>query len=165
MKLPEIKPWRSSLTPANAWPFTSNIPHEVSGIDQGVNNLMRTFASDRDFTISPFNDFHAYPTIDIRETTDGYSLDADLPALTEKEIELELHNNVLSISGERKSDTLDSKYLCHERSTGSFYREISFEKEVNFNNIFAIVKNGVLHIELKKTNVEISQPHKIMITH
>ncbi|OFZ16155.1 MAG: hypothetical protein A2X86_13815 [Bdellovibrionales bacterium GWA2_49_15] len=155
MKLAELRPWRSSLTPGSAWPFTSNIPQDVLGVDQGVNDLMRTFAGDRDFTISYCNDFRAYPAIDVRESTDGYSLDADIPGISENELELELHNNILSIKGAKTRETCSPKdnydrYIHHERCHGSFCREIAFEKEVNMDLIYADFKNGVLHVELVK---------------
>ncbi|MBI2522722.1 MAG: Hsp20/alpha crystallin family protein [Bdellovibrio sp.] len=155
MKLPELRPWRSSLTPGTAWPFTSNIPSDVLDANIGISDLRRTFASDRDFIISHCNDFRAYPSIDVRETSNGYRIDADIPGIMENDIDLELHNNVLSIRGKKAPDfdhveEKESKYIHHERCQGTFYREIAFEKEVNIDNIYAAFTSGVLHVELKK---------------
>ncbi len=156
MKLPVLRPWRSSLTPRNAWPFTSNIPQEVLGMRKDSHQSMRTFPGDHDFAVTHLNDYRSFPAIDVRETTEGYALDADLPGMTENEIELELHNNILSIKGNKtrseQDEDKEAHYLHNERLHGAFYREIAFEKEVNQNNVDAMFNRGVLHVELMKTN-------------
>ena len=93
------------------------------------------------------------PQIDVAETDTAYELTADLPGLTDEDIQVELADNVLTLKGEKKTETehKDKQVYRMERSYGSFQRRIALPAEVNEDAIDATFKNGVLHINLPKT--------------
>jgi HSP20 family protein len=111
-----------------------------------------------------FWDFeNRYPTVDVREEKDGYVLEADLPGLTEKDIELKVENNFLSISSSKKEEREEKKnsYIMRERKGYAFARSFVLPDDVNANDIKAEFKNGVLTVKLAK-NPE-AQPKKIEV--
>ena len=92
------------------------------------------------------------PAVDIYETENELVLKADLPDIDEKELDVRIENNMLSIHGERKFEqkVKEGGYLRTERSYGSFSRSFSLPNTVNTEAIKAEYKNGVLTIELPK---------------
>ncbi|MDO9182220.1 MAG: Hsp20/alpha crystallin family protein, partial [Bacteriovorax sp.] len=108
-----------------------------------------------------------YPSIDVTEKENKYLLDADVPGMSESDIEIDLRNNTLIIKGEKKNEieTKDADYVCVERSYGSFRRDIAFDEEVDPDNIKADLKNGVLHVELTKKEKSKLGHKKIPIKH
>jgi HSP20 family protein len=88
----------------------------------------------------------------IREDADTYSVDADLPGVDEKDVEIKFHEGVLTISGERKSKSEDDdgKVFRSEISYGKFQRSFNFGNSVDSDKISANFKNGVLEVSLPK---------------
>lgn len=95
----------------------------------------------------------AAPKVDVSETDDFVRVEADVPGLDEKDIDVTLSNNVLTISGEKKEEREEKKkdFYRVERSYGSFKRAIPIRAEVDPAKIKATLKKGVLKIELPKT--------------
>ena len=93
------------------------------------------------------------PAIDVVDHKDEVVLRADLPGLTEKDVELSLQDGNLTIRGERKAETeeKDENYYCCERSYGSFSRSLAVPAGVSADKVNATFKNGVLEIHLPKT--------------
>ena len=92
------------------------------------------------------------PAVDIYETENELVLKADLPGVTEKDIDVRVENNMLTVHGERQFDTKvkEDNYLRVERSYGSFSRSFSLPNTVNTEAISAEYKNGVLTVQLPK---------------
>jgi len=93
------------------------------------------------------------PTFDVRETNDAFMLMADVPGMTEKDLDLQLTNNRLVISGQRQLEE-EQKGETHyrtERSWGSFSRTFTLPSEIDANKVSAELKNGVLTVQLPKT--------------
>lgn len=105
------------------------------------------------------------PDIDIAETKDAFIVKADLPGMTEKDIEVSLTNNILTIKGERKEEKeeKDKNYYRKERLFGTFLREIQIPKRVQTDKVKAKFKNGVLEIELPKAEEEKEKTVKIEV--
>ena len=105
----------------------------------------------------------AYPKVDVREEKDGYILEADLPGLTEKDIEVRMENNILSIVSDKKEEKVEKQegYLVRERRGYSFTRSFVLPEDVNREAIDAKFKNGVLTLTLNKHPE--AQPKKIEI--
>ncbi len=103
------------------------------------------------------------PPVDIKETKDGYELLADLPGLTANDVDITVENGVLTMSGERKSETVDEKqgYRRVERSYGSFRRSFTLPKGVDVENIAAHVEHGQLLVRVPKPVAEL--PRKVKI--
>jgi len=90
------------------------------------------------------------PAVDILEKDGNLILRAELPGLTEKQIELKLEGNTLTLKGERKMDTEDNKNNYHrvESFYGSFLRTFRLPDTVDMDKISADYKNGVLTITM-----------------
>jgi len=92
------------------------------------------------------------PSVDIYETENELVLKADLPDINEKDIDVRIENNMLTIRGERKFEqkVKEENYLRIERSYGSFSRSFSLPATVNAEAIKAEYKNGVLTVAVPK---------------
>src|SRR6202030_726649 len=90
------------------------------------------------------------PAVDIYETESELVVKADLPDLQEKDIDVRVENNTLTIRGERKfeKDVNEDNYLRLERAYGSFTRSFSLPNTVNSENIRAEYRNGVLTLHM-----------------
>ena len=104
------------------------------------------------------------PPVDIYETENELVLKADLPDLEEKDIDVRVENNLLTIRGERKfeKDVNEDNYLRVERAYGPFTRSFSLPNTVNSESVQAEYHNGVLSLHLAKR--EESKPKQIKIT-
>jgi HSP20 family protein len=92
-----------------------------------------------------------WPQIDIDETDKEMHITAELPGLDEKDVSLEIANGILSISGEKKSESEDKARRFSERYYGRFERRIPLE-DVDEDKVSAAFKNGVLTITLPKSS-------------
>ncbi|MBZ5697211.1 MAG: Hsp20/alpha crystallin family protein [Acidobacteriia bacterium] len=103
------------------------------------------------------------PAVDIYETPNELVVKADLPEMQEKDIDVRVENNLLTIRGERKfeKNISEDNYLRVERSYGSFSRSFSLPNTVNTESIHADYKNGVLTVNLPKR--EESKPRQVKI--
>ena len=92
------------------------------------------------------------PSVDIYETENELVLKADLPDLNEKDLDVRVENNMLTIRGERKFEqkVKEENYLRIERTYGSFSRSFSLPNTVSPETIKAEYKNGVLTVEMPK---------------
>lgn len=104
------------------------------------------------------------PAVDIYETENELTLKADLPGLQEKDLDVRVENNMLTIRGERKweKNVSEDNYLRVERSYGSFSRSFSLPSTVNTDAIRAEYKNGVLEVHMPKR--EESKPRQVKVT-
>ena len=109
----------------------------------------------RGFDLAPFGPTRAldglgWPQIDIDETDKEVRITAELPGLDEKDVSLEIANGVLSISGEKKSESEDKACRFSERFYGRFERRIPLE-DVDEDKVSAAFKKGVLTITVPKS--------------
>ena len=104
------------------------------------------------------------PAVDIYETPNELVVKADLPDVNEKDIDVRVENNLLTIRGERKFEksVSEENFLRVERSYGSFSRSFSLPNTVNAEAIGAEYKNGVLTVTLPKR--EESKPRQVKVT-
>lgn len=103
------------------------------------------------------------PAADIYETANELVVKADLPDVNEKDIDVRVENNVLTIRGERKFEKSvnEENYLRVERTYGAFSRSFSLPNTVNTETIHATYKNGVLTVNLPKR--EESKPRQVKV--
>ena len=103
------------------------------------------------------------PQVDVKETNEAYELLADLPGLSKKDINISLHDNVLTVKGERKTaeKSEDEDRYYAERTFGSFSRSFRLQHKVEQKDIRAEYKDGVLKVVLTKS--EEAQPRSIEI--
>ena len=109
----------------------------------------------RGFDLAPFGSTRgltglSWPQIDIDETEKEVRITAELPGLDEKDVSLEIAHGVLSISGEKKSESEDKARRFSERYYGRFERRIPLE-DVDDDKVSATFKNGILTITVPKS--------------
>jgi len=92
------------------------------------------------------------PSVDIYETENALVLTAELPGLDEKDIEIKIEDNTLTLRGERKfeKETKEENYHRLERSYGSFYRSFTLPNYIDQDKIQAEHENGILKITMPK---------------
>ena len=105
----------------------------------------------------------AIPPVDLVERNGGYELLAELPGLTEKQIEVKLANGIVTIKGEKSSERVEDQddYHLRERSFGSFQRSFRVPANVDADKIEAKFDKGVLKVSLPKTAAAIQEERKI----
>ncbi|HTY08025.1 MAG TPA: Hsp20/alpha crystallin family protein [Candidatus Edwardsbacteria bacterium] len=103
------------------------------------------------------------PLMDIEETKDELVIKAEVPGMTKDDIKIQINNDILSISGERKheEETRDKTYHRIERTYGKFQRIIRMPTEVQSDKTKAAYENGVLTIRIPKS--EKVKPREISI--
>ena len=104
------------------------------------------------------------PAMDLVETADQYVLRADLPGLSDDDINIQLEDNVLTISGERKTqhEQHEEGYYRIERASGSFARSLTLPEGVESDDVQAHFDRGVLEIRIPKP--EQKKPRQVQIT-
>jgi len=104
------------------------------------------------------------PAVDIKEETDKFVLQADIPGVKPEDIDVSMEDGVLTIKGEKKTESKVEKenYKRVERTYGSFYRRFSLPDTANPDAISAKSKHGVLEITIPKR--EAVQPKKINVS-
>ena len=92
------------------------------------------------------------PAVDVRETEEAYLMEVELPGLTEKDVEVKLDNNLLTISSskEEKKEEKKNGYVMRERRASSFSRSFVLPEGVDREKIDAEFKNGVLNLTFPK---------------
>jgi HSP20 family protein len=136
---------------------------ELNTIQSEMNRLFNTF-----FEGGPANGTTAQrrwlPAMDLVETQDDFVLRADLPGLSEADVNIELEDNVLTISGERKAEHQEQKegYYRVERAWGTFSRSLTLPEGVNPEAVKASFDRGVLEVRIPKP--EQRKPRKVAIS-
>ena len=137
---------------------------ELSTIQSEMNRVFNSFFD----TPTSANGGSSYrrwlPALDLVETEGEYVLRVDLPGLTEKDVNIELDDNVLTVSGERKAEHEERKegYYRVERASGSFRRSLRLPEGVDAVAIKAQFHSGVLEVRIPKP--EAPKPHKVEIS-
>lgn len=103
------------------------------------------------------------PRADIQESESAYTLELDIPGMSRDNININFHDGVLSISGEREFEKTedDSKLYRYERQFGKFLRSFALGKSVDADKITATYADGVLTVDVPKT--EESKPRRITV--
>ncbi len=103
------------------------------------------------------------PAMDLVEADDHFLLRADLPGLGEEDVSIEIHDNTLTISGERKSEyeKRERGWYRVERATGRFSRSLSLPEGIDPDAVTASFDKGVLEVRIPKP--EAKKPRRITI--
>ncbi|MQM40027.1 hypothetical protein KBTX_04069 [wastewater metagenome] len=99
------------------------------------------------------------PAVDIREETDKFVVEADIPGVKPEDIEVTMEDGVLSIRGERSSerDTDEGGVRRRERAYGVFYRRFALPDSADPESVRARGEQGVLRIEIGKRETAVSR--------
>jgi len=103
------------------------------------------------------------PHIEVREQKDRYDVTVDLPGMKKEDLHISVEGNVLTLKGERKSESEQKEkgYFYSERYHGAFSRSVELPTEIQQDKIKATYKDGVLDISLPKS--ENAKPKQIDI--
>ncbi len=113
------------------------------------------------FTARPASAFA--PAFEVKETNDSFVLRADVPGVEEKDLDIAVHANVLTVSGSRQAEERKEgeSYALYERQYGSFSRSFALPDMADGERIDASLVNGVLTLTIAKKAE--AQPRKIAI--
>ena len=103
------------------------------------------------------------PAVDIEESENEFTVAAELPGMTKDDIELTIKDNILTLKGEKKTQTekKDGEVYLSERCFGSFQRSFNLSNGVDAGKVKAEFKDGILTIHLPK--VEEAKPKTVEI--
>ncbi|MGE4233657.1 MAG: Hsp20/alpha crystallin family protein [Bacteriovoracia bacterium] len=136
--------------PLDFWRGASPFFRDFGSIDRSINRLFEDWTGNRPSTeVKLFT-----PSCDLTESAKAYHLEFDLPGVAKEQIKIDLSENRLTVSGERKEEKKeeDKNKKLHLRETyyGSFMRSFSFPTAVDSERVEAKYENGVLKIDIPK---------------
>ena len=105
------------------------------------------------------------PSVNIKEKQDAFEVDVAAPGLTKNDFRLELNNNMLTISSERKVENEtkeDEMFTKHEFSYQSFTRSFTMPDYADNENITATYDNGILHVAIPKKEEARPRPARMI---
>jgi len=128
--------------------------------------MNRVFDSfNRNWGLGAFPEFTGsfMPRLDVTEDAKAFTVTAELPGMSEKEIDLSISGDTLTIRGEKKEEKEDKNknYYYSERSYGTFMRSIPLPRQVETDKVSASFKKGILTITLPKTAAAMESTKKI----
>lgn len=145
---PDLSTWRS----LDRW---SNLRDEINSLFQGEGWPTAGMRS-----AQLFNGWT--PALDLYENTDDVIAVVELPGMRKEDIDLSLHDGILTISGERKDEGTDGdKDARTERFVGKFRRSVSLPTRIDANKVNATYKVGILTVTLPKA--EEAKPKQIQV--
>ena len=121
----------------------------------------------REMTPFPMEErFNFAPAFEVKETKEGYVFKADVPGVNDKDLEVTVTGNRLTINGKREEERRDQgeTYYTYERNYGSFTRTFTLPEGADLGKIYADLKDGVLTLtvprkpELEPKKVDIKTP-------
>lgn len=120
-------------------------------------NVFDNFWSNGEMPVNTFK-------TDIREEADKYVLEAEMPGFSKDDVKIDIEDNYLTLSAERKVEKEESKsgYIRRERSYGSFKRSFNIE-DVDADNIAAKYDSGVLVLDLPKKGEKAPKTRRLEI--
>ncbi len=132
---------------------------DVIALQNRVNSLFREMnEGDNPLTTASF-----VPAVDIYEDAKKVVLKLEVPGMEEKDLDIRVENNTLTVKGERKLEKEEKEENFHriERRYGSFYRAFTLPSTVDTENVQASYNAGVLKLELNKKPE--AQPKQIKV--
>lgn len=135
-------------------------------LQREMNRMFETFFDNPFGAMRSMEGFEGFaPNIDVYETDREIRMDVELSGMDEKDIDISLRNNILTISGKRENEETekDKSYYRHERSFGSFRRSIQLPEEVDDQRIEASYSKGILKVVLPKHEQSVTTRRKIEI--
>jgi len=123
----------------------------------------------RAFETAPFRAFEkplTVPAVDVVEDDKSFRINAELPGIDEKDVEIGVSGDMLTIKGEKSEnkEEKDKNYFLSERRYGSFQRSFQLPDGVDRDKIAASFEKGVLTITLPKTSQAVKEQRKIAIS-
>ncbi len=154
---------RSGLVPWR-WESPLSLWREERPLQRLMSELFEPTELGRPF-LGTGDGFDFVPRIDVTENDKEYRVTAELPGVKEKDIDLSVTGNLLTIKGEKRSEKEEESagFYRHERVFGSFSRTIPFPVEVDLERVTAKFNEGVLNVSVPKTMEAQKHSKKIQI--
>lgn len=158
----------SNFLPAVQRPAGRDEDHPFYSLQRQMNSLFDDFFTGFDLTPRSLSrgGFGAFiPSVDVKESDRDFTIRAELPGVEEKDIEVNVAGDTVTIRGEKKEEKEDKgkNYYYMERSYGSFNRVIPLATETDANKAQASFKNGVLNITIPKNQSAKAKEIKVPI--
>jgi len=136
--------------------------HQLSSLRDEIDRLFESPFSALSEGLQPFMSGWS-PALDLYEDKDNFLLKAELPGMKKDEIEIQLHDGVLTLSGERKEEKKSEGADIHrsERFVGRFQRTLTLPSQVDADKVKASYQDGILTVTLPKS--EAAKPKQIQI--
>lgn len=167
MSVRDLIPWgRSNLAPTN---YGRGDQHPFSVLHREMNRMFDDVFRGFDARFPAFGSSlsfqHGWPRIDVSETDSEVRITAEMPGMEEKDIELLLEGDILTIRGEKRSDVEENgkDRQLSERFYGQFERRLSLNAEIDKDKVDASFKGGVLTVVLPKTEMPQTNARRIAI--
>jgi HSP20 family protein len=132
-------------------PVSELLPR-FSLLRQGIDRLFDSFFSGDTLADTSLGSYWM-PAVDILEQDDAYVVKAELPGMKKEDVSITIHDNILTLRGERKDERSENSAQYHrvERIFGSFIRSFTLPSTVKMDKVEAVYKDGVLTITLPKS--------------
>jgi len=147
------------------WPFDNGNFAPFNSLRREVDDIFNQF-TDRFgvFSRTPSEAFQI-PALDVDETDSSFEISAELPGISEEDIDVSVTDNILTIHGEKQqsSQSEDADRRISECSYGIFERSLSLPFNCDAKSIEAKYDNGVLHLSVPKPKDATRKPQKVAI--
>lgn len=174
MDLKKLAPWNwfkneengSSKIPVNYTPSESKVSQSNTTFHQMENEMESIYNTMLDFfrlsssqtkggTLDSLSQGVHKPLLDIATNEDGYAIKIELPGVEQKDIQLEIAERTLTVSGEKRMEEKEAQQSFYkiERSYGSFQRVPTIPEDADEDSLEALFKNGVLTIKIGRKSV------------
>jgi HSP20 family protein len=147
MALRDLVPWNNSTR--NVAAQRNETAHPFLALHREMNRMFDDAFRSFDTGLFGSSATMGWPSVELNETDKEVKVVAELPGLDQNDVEIELSDGVLTISGEKKSETEDKQRRFSERYYGRFERRIPID-DVDPDKVGASFKNGVLTVTLPK---------------
>jgi len=134
----------------------------VATLHRDVNRLFEE--AFRGFGDSPLFGGRGWPSMDVEEKEKEYRVTAELPGLDEKDVEVLLHDGILTVRGEKKLESEDRNRTYSERFYGRFERQIPLDRDVDDSAVKATFKQGILTVTVPKSAKAAERTKRIPIS-
>jgi HSP20 family protein len=167
MNMKDLIPWSraENKTPAlyrDTDPFMT-LHREVNRLFDDVFRGFDQFGMGRFPSLASSRGGWGWPNVEFSETDKEIRVTAELPGIDEKDVEVTLDDDVLTLRGEKRAENEDKDRQFSERFYGHFERRIPLDAEVQADKVEARFKNGVLTITMPKTERAQSKAKRIAI--
>lgn len=140
----EMIPFGTNRTPANVMPFTL--------LQDRMSRMLDDIWRDFDGGVTPFGGTQFAPQVDVSEDGTNVYVTADIPGLSEKDLEVDFADRTLRIAGDKTVEHTDDdrRYAVAERAYGRFERRVPIGRDIDHDRVEAKFDNGVLTVTLPK---------------
>ena len=136
---------------------------EMENMSRDMNSLLRGFGGGRSLEPSFAAAFggRGYPRINLREDANNFYLEALLPGIDVKVLDMTVLKNTLTMAGERRNGVDNVTWHRRERGAGRFLRTVDLPADIEGEKVKADYRDGVLYVTLPKT--ETARPKRVEI--